>query len=267
MSKTVTQPLTATTPSADHARLQWRLDAISTATGVFLALFMWSHMLFVSTIWTGAVGFDWFAKIAENTWIAQLGGIVVVVAFFVHFVTASRKIPANIRQRRLVSQLGDDIKSSKWNISKEQQADLVKIRPHSETSAWLIQIRTGMVILVLGSVHLFVISTDLAEFVVGVFGFGAGHGITAMESMARVQSGLWILYGILLVAVEVHAGIGLYRVAVKWFLGSRLLGIRVTRELAHLGERVTLVFFLFIGVITLLVLAGVLPPPLAFLFA
>jgi len=67
--------------------------------------------------------------------------------------------------------------------------------------------------------------------------------------------------------VEVHAGIGLYRVTVKWGLGARIpvIGKRITREMALIMEKVVLWFFLIIGFLTLLVMAGVLDPPLAFL--
>jgi fumarate reductase subunit C len=265
MSKPITQPLEETTTAAQRARRQWSYDAISTGTGVFLALFMWAHMAFVSTIWTGQVGFDWIAEIFEITWLAQIGIVVVATAFFVHFVMASRKIPGKLQERKRIKELGDSIRDSAWQFDPESQKALVKIRPHKETSLWIWQVRTGMVILALGSMHLFVISSDLLERSLGVLGIGPGMGIHAAESMARVQSGMWVLYAILLLAVEVHAGVGLYRVAVKWWLGVRILGVEITRERAHLAERVVLWFFVVVGLVSLLILAGVLPPPLAFL--
>ena len=80
--------------SAQRAKRQWKLDAISTGTGVFLALFMWGHMFFVSSILTGERGFNWIADLFEHYWLAQPTLVVVTIVFFVHFVTASRKIPA-----------------------------------------------------------------------------------------------------------------------------------------------------------------------------
>ena len=78
-----------------------------------------------------------------------------------------------------------------------------------------------------------------------------------------------MLYAVLLFMVEVHAGIGLYRVTVKWGLGTRIpiIGSRITRQMARTMETVVLWFFLIIGFLTLLVMAGVLDPPLAFLLA
>ncbi len=90
--------------------------------------------------------------------------------------------------------------------------------------------------------------------------FGERVGIEAVTSMERVRGGLWVPYAILLVCVEFHAGIGLYRLAVKWGAGSFL-----SRGTVKVIEHLLLWFFLGLGVVILLVLAGVLPPPLAFL--
>ena len=70
----------------------------------------------------------------------------------------------------------------------------------------------------------------------------------------------WLPYAILLLCVEFHASVGLYRLAVKW--GA---GLRMSRQTMHRIERVMLWFFLGLGFVVLLVLADVLPPPLAFL--
>ena len=245
------------TSAVERARQQWRYDAISTASGVVLALFMWGHMFFVSTIWTGERGFDWVADLFEATWLAQVTLPFITVVFFVHFVFASRKIPAKLQERRLIKQLGDGMRDTEWRFSSAQRQTLEKIRPHGETSLWIWQVRTGMIILAIGSMHLLVVGADILQRTLGQ------AGITAAESVARVQGGMWVLYAVLLLCVEVHAGIGLWRVAVKWGLGRRVLGIDITRKLAHTLEQVTLWGFLAIGVVTLLVLAGVLPPPLA----
>jgi len=264
MSNEITHPEGELVAAKERARRQWRLDAISTGTGVFLALFMWGHMFFVSTILTGERGFNWIADMFEHYWLAQPTVVVVTIVFFVHFVTASRKIPAKLAERKRVKKLGDDIKQSEWNISKEDRAELEKVRPHEETTLWIWQVRSGMIILALGSIHLFVVGADVAQ---RTFGIGEAIGINAAETMARVQDGMWLLYAVLLFMVEVHAGIGLYRVTVKWGLGARIpvIGKRITRKMAQTMETVVLWFFLIVGFITLAVMAGVLDPPLAFL--
>ncbi len=260
MSEETTHPEGELVAAKEQARRQWKLDAISTGTGVFLALFMWGHMFFVSTILTGERGFNFIADMFEHYWLAQPTVVLVTIVFFVHFVTASRKIPGKLAERKRLKKLGDDIEQSEWNISEADRAELEKVRPHEETTLWIWQVRSGMIILVLGSIHLFVVGADVAQ---RTFGLEA-IGINAAETMARVQDGMWLLYAVLLYMVELHAGIGLYRVTVKWGLGSRIpiIGSRITRRMARTMETVGLWFFLIIGFITLLVMAGVIDPPL-----
>jgi fumarate reductase subunit C len=90
--------------------------------------------------------------------------------------------------------------------------------------------------------------------------WGERIGIESVTSLARVQAGLWLPYAILLICVEFHASIGLYRLAVKWGVFSKL-GRATLRRI----ESIILWIFLGLGGVILLVLAGVLPPPLAFL--
>lgn len=226
----------------------------------FLALFMWAHMLFVGSILTGRRGFDFVANLFESAWLAQPIIVLVTIAFFVHFVTASRKIPAKLSERKRMMELGLALKGSRKRWLQDRRSE-ISHRSHSETFLWIWQVRTGMIILAVGTIHLFVVGADIVQRTFG------SAGITAAESMGRVQDGMWILYAILLFCVELHAGIGLYRVAVKWGVGSRipLIGRAFTRETTHRMERFVLWFFILVGVVTLLVLAGVLDPPLEFL--
>jgi len=120
---------------------------------------------------------------------------------------------------------------------------------------WIWQVRTGMVVLVLGSFHIILLGVDVLTPL-----FGQQAGIEASTSTARVAAGLWLPYAILLVCVEFHASVGLYRLAVKW--GSGLLPSRaVLRGI----ERFLLWAFLGLGIVVLLVLGGVISPPLGFL--
>ena len=61
MSKEVTHPEGELMASKEQAKRQWKLDAISTGTGVFLAIFMWGHMFFVSSFLSGERGFNWIS--------------------------------------------------------------------------------------------------------------------------------------------------------------------------------------------------------------
>ncbi len=90
--------------------------------------------------------------------------------------------------------------------------------------------------------------------------FGMHRGIESATTLARVSGGLWPLYAVLLLCVEFHAGVGLYRLAVKWGVGARL-----SRAALWKIEHVLFWIILGLGILTLVVLAGWLDPPLAFL--
>jgi len=231
------------TPLAE-ARLQLRYELVSGLSGVALTIFMWGHMFLVGSILTGARGFDALAGGLENLYIAQPTVIGISVLFLLHAALASRKIPAQIRDRRRLRQVTDPLRVRQGALPA-----------HVESSLWIWQVWTGMALLVFGSFHLVLISLDVFTDL-----FGLRVGIEAVSTQERVASGLWPLYALLLLCVEFHASTGLYRFAVKWGIGSRL-GRATLRRIEH-G---ILFVFLGLGLLTLVVLAGWIEPPLAFL--
>jgi fumarate reductase subunit C len=230
---------------ATYASRQLFYELVSGASGLVLALFMWGHMVLVGSILTGRRGFDWVAVFLEDYYLAQPIVPVILALFLVHAVLASRKIPAQLQERRKLIELGRGLKQSNG------------FAPHTESLLWIWQVRTGMIVLVLGSFHLILLGIDLLTPL-----YGERVGIESLTSMERVRAGLWLPYGILLVCVEFHASIGLYRLAIKWGAGAKL-----SRNAMRMIDHVLLWFFLGLGFVILLVLAGVLPPPLAFLLA
>jgi fumarate reductase subunit C len=232
-------------PVHSAPRRELALELTSGLSGLVLALFMWGHVILVGSILTGERGFDWLATALEDYYIAQPTVIVIFALFLVHAVVASRKIPARLKERRAFLDLS----------RKLQASGRLGFDPHNESMLWIWQLCTGMVILVLGSFHLILLGLDVLTPL-----FGERHGIESATSLARVQGGLWLPYAILLVCVEFHASVGLYRLAVKWGFGARF-----SRATLHALERVIFWLVLGLGAVTLLVLAGVLPPPLEFL--
>jgi fumarate reductase subunit C len=229
--------------AARNASTELYFELVSGASGLVLALFMWGHMILVGSILTGERGLNWLATMLEDYYIAQPTVVFIFLLFVIHAVMASRKIPAQLEERREVIKLGRALKKS--SISG----------PHVESMLWIWQVRTGMIMLVLGSFHLILLGIDVLTPL-----FGERVGIEAATSMARVSGGLWLPYSVLLVCVEFHAGVGLYRLAVKWGAGAWL-----SRPVLRIIEHILLWFFLGLGVVVLLVFAGILSPPLAFL--
>ncbi len=190
------------------------LDVLQMLSGAALIAFMWSHMILVASVNLGAGVMNAIARFLEDTHLAQTGGPLIALIFLVHFVLAARKLPF-----RLDEQL------SIWAHSRRFQ--------HLDTWLWMIQAVTAMIILIMGSVHIWTVLTDLP--------------ITAAKSAARVQKGSWLtFYLLLLPLIELHVGIGFYRIGVKWGWISR----STRSHWKRMENRITVVFVI-IGLITL----------------
>lgn len=236
------------------ARRQVWLELASGGTGLILALFMWGHMFLVGSILTGNAGFNWVAHMLEEYFIAQPTVAFILLAFIVHAVTAGRKVPAQLKERKVMHELMRDLKKYGKGFPGMARGD-ERFQPHVESLLWIWQLRTGLVIIILGSFHLLLIGSDVFRATME-----GGLGIEALRSLDRVQGGLWMVYAVLLICVEFHASVGLYRLAVKWGFGSRL-----GRHTLHRIEQVLLWLFLGLGIVVLAVLAGWIQPPLEFL--
>ena len=214
-------------PMQRKSRWPARLDWAQSASGLVLALFMWGHMFFVSSIllgkdamWTVTkffVGYFFFGRSYPAMVSLVMAGVFSLVVL--HALLAVRKFPIDYRQFRAF----------------RDHANAMK---HGDTSLWWWQVVTGFALFFLASVHLYVMLTRPGS--IGPFG-----------SADRMWSEhYWPLYLVLLFAVELHGGIGLYRLAVKWdwFGGPDPNATR--RKLKTLKWGLT-VFFLLLGLATL----------------
>jgi len=191
------------------------LDWLQMLTGAGLILFMWSHMVLVASVNLGANVMNTIAHFFEATYMAQVGGPIIAATMLVHFVLAARKIPYTSEAQGVI-----------WRHAR--------MLHHTDTWLWLIQALTAMVILIMGSVHIWTVLTNLP--------------ITAAKSAARVQGGFWgVFYLILLPMVELHVGIGFYRIAVKWGFIKRS-----GRKKFHRFENIWTGVFILIGLITII---------------
>jgi len=207
------------------SRLPAKLDYVQSATGLFLGLFMWGHMFFVSTILISADAMYAVAKFFEGSIIFEepkpvlVSGVVlfVFIIFIVHAAMGMRKLPANFRQ---------------WQVYRTH----MKMMKHDETNMWFIQAITGFAMFFMGSAHLFLMLTQPGT----IDPYGSGDRMVTM----------WPFYILLLLAVELHGGIGLYRLCVKWgwFEGS---DAKVTRKNLKKVKWAITVFFLALGLMTM----------------
>jgi fumarate reductase subunit C len=191
------------------------LDVLQMLTGAGLVLFMWSHMILVSSVILGPGVMNSLAHFFEVSYMAQVGGPLIGATLLFHFLLAARKMPFRFSEL-----------TTFWKHSK--------LMHHTDTWLWLIQVGTALVILVLGCIHMWTVLTDLP--------------ITAQKSAMRIQGGWWLLlYLCLLPMVELHVGVGFYRIGVKWgFIKRRDRG-----KMKRFENGLTLVF-VAIGLLTLL---------------
>jgi fumarate reductase subunit C len=204
-----------------------RMDVAQSASGLLLGLFMWGHMAFVSTIlishdamWRVTKAFEgyYFFGRAFPQMVSVIVSIVFVL-FMAHAFLAMRKFPADYRQYRLF--IGHK-----------------NLLNHSDTSLWWLQVITGFLLFFLGPPHLVQMLLN-------------PEGIGPYSSADRVWSGMWWpIYLVLLFCVELHGGVGLYRLVVKWgwLEGSDPDRSRV--RLTRLKWAIT-AFFLILGLLTL----------------
>jgi fumarate reductase subunit C len=193
------------------ARKAMTAEMVSGISGLLLAGFILGHLVLEGTMLFGQDLYEVVAYYMEHPLpLAQISVVVIGIIFFIHFVYASRKIPAKLYERKRMMEIGLSIKKAakKWNQPKSD----IMLRRHLETSLWIWQVRTGMIVLASGAFHLFLVAWNIFT----TMGYADSAGLTAQIASSRVESGLWVLYLVLGVSVVAHMAIGLYRLAVKW---------------------------------------------------
>jgi fumarate reductase subunit C len=198
-------------------RTEAYLDLFQMATGVVLVAFMWAHMILVASVNLDLGGgrvMNAIARFFEATYMAQVGGPVIAAIMLAHFVFAARKLPFRAREQRAI-----------WKHSLNFN--------HLDTWLWVIQAATAFIILIMGCIHMWTVLTSLP--------------ITAAKSAGRIQGGWWLaFYLVLLPMIELHVGIGIYRIGVKWGFIKR-----AHREALHGFENRLTLTMIGIGVVTL----------------
>ncbi len=182
--------------SLKNVRLAARVDLIEMISGLLLVLFMFGHLLMLSTILLGPDTMNGLAGLLERPplFMAQIGAVGVAVLLLVHLVTAGRKIPSRVREQTMI-----------WRLSRQLR--------HTDTWLWSIQAASGMIILGFAAIHLWIILTTFP--------------IDAIKSARRVAESLGYLYLPMVLIVELHVGIGLYRAVMKWTSFNRRLGAKI----------------------------------------
>ncbi len=205
------------------SRMPAKLDYWQSATGLILALFMWGHMFFDSSILISKNLMYHISKMFEgiplikggNPAIVSVAVSIIIVIIVIHAALGMRKLPTKYRE---------------YQVFRTH----MKMMKHEDTTLWFIQAFTGFAMFFLASAHLITILTSPGD--IGPF-----------ASADRVVSGwMWPLYILLLLAVVLHGNIGLYRLCVKWgwFEGK---DAKVSRAKLKKLQWAIIAFFLIMG--------------------
>ena len=216
--------------STQKSRMPARLDLTQSLSGLALAIFMWTHLILVSSILVSKDAMLFVTHMMEGSFLRpdQPGGYPAIPAaialgvfalFILHAGLAMRKFPANWQQN-----------TTFWSH--------MKMMRHSDTSQWYLQFVTGFVMFFLGSVHIYIM-------------FSQADKIGPYASADRVVTGLlWPLYLVLLFCVELHAAVGVYRLAIKWGVFDTGDPLITRKRLKQIKNGMS-VFFIVLGLASL----------------
>lgn len=164
-------------------KLSGRLDVLMMVSGFLLAAFVGMHMLFVGSVIISPKLMNALAWFFEELYLVQIGGPLILLVMVGHFILGARKMP--FRQQEYVA-----------------FRTHTKMMHHTDTTLWLVQVATAIIILVMASIHIYTMLSTLP--------------ITAAASATRIQQGGWMpFYIVLMAAAAIHIVIGLYRLGVK----------------------------------------------------
>lgn len=198
-------------------------DILQSLSGLLLVAFIWGHMFFESSILLGKDAMYRVTKMFEGEplfgqpypVIVSLVAALIFALVVLHAALALRKFPASYRQHRVF------------------RTHMSAMR-HADTSLWYVQVLTGFALFFLASAHLFVI-------------FLQPDNIGPYASADRIWSGrFWLLYAPLLLVVHLHAGIGFYRLWIKW-MPIPAATFAQTRRRLKLAMWIIIGFFLCLG--------------------
>jgi fumarate reductase subunit C len=213
-------------PGQGTGQAAW-VDVVQGASGLVLVLFMWVHMLLVSSILLGKDAMYFVARLFEGeplfgkpypALVSVIAALVLLV-FIVHAMAAIRRMPSSYREYR------------RFRV----HAAMLR---HPDTSLWLMQVVTGFLLMLFAAAHLYQMLLHPAD-------------IGPYASADRVWSGRWWpFYLVMLFAVELHGGIGIYRLAIKWGWFADRHGRMPRQRLRRIKWALT-GFFLALGLATL----------------
>lgn len=183
-----------TQQSKNNKKSRWpaKLDNLQSMTGILLVLFLMGHLLFDALIIFGDGAMYKFVQFTEMSFIFDggTGFFVSLLSAFIlgvitiHAALGIRQMPGSYRKFKAIN-------------------TLTKTINHLDSRLWILQVITGFILFFTVSIHVFMKflnPTDIGPY---------------LSADRFYSEHMWIFYIILLVAVVLHAFVGLYRVALK----------------------------------------------------
>lgn len=174
-------------------------------------LFLATHLLFDATILLGPWAYNNIPIMLHKYYLAQIFVPVVIIGFLGHFVLAWRKIPFNYKNAMTFGEISFRSK-------------------HGSSILWIVQMFSGMILLLLGVLHFWDIVTS---------GLTNINAITSSERAAL--SYYHVFYYLFMTTALTHAGIGIYRLWMKWF-GKARKSVLIICLIISLGYAVLSIF-------------------------
>ena len=208
------------------------IELIQATTGLALVLFIWTHSFLVASILISDKAMYNVARFFEGYYVfgrpypilVSAIAVIIFALVVIHAVLAIRKIPGSYRE---------------YNALRQH----LKTFKHTDTLLWAVQVITGLLLMFFVSIHLYQM-------------FSHPAGIGPYASADRIWSdSLWPVYLILLFSAEIHGGIGVYRLILKWgwFGLDKNNKTTVSKRRNHLKLILLIIvsFFLILGTLTL----------------
>lgn len=160
-----------------------QLDFWQAVTGAILALFICVHLVLEGTVVVSPRITNWIGWIMEETYVAQIAAPIILLIIVIHFWIAARKMPFRAGELQTYLAHSGELKDF-------------------DTTLWLVQVFTAVIILVGAFFHVYTVMSDLP--------------ITVARSAQRLHMGWVMFYVFFLPACILHTGIGIYRIGVKY---------------------------------------------------
>ena len=179
-----------------HVRLRNHIsgytDVIQMLTGVLLCCFVLMHMVLVSSVILSPKIMDSLAVFLETSYLAQIGGPIILLVMILHFILAARKMPFSPLELR------EFWRQAKMMHHMDTWLWLANLPSSADKSAAAIQ--GGMV-----PFYLVLFAALDLHIAIGLYRVGVKFGILNRENRLKWRKyALYLVIGLALLSLATH---------------------------------------------------------------